>query len=232
MLNAPPPAGSAWRRSPATRVLDVWFPHPASAPSRLDAPDAGRRASTGTSARRARGHGRDDRSPTSPRRRRTPPTPTCACTCCRTASSGRARSTSTASSGCSPTSRGRRPAPCAARRIFDATRARALRRAASTSTVSASTSSPGWSTTSCPSGVRIADADRVRLGAHLAEGTTVMHEGFVQLQRRHAGRLHGRGPHLRRGRRRRRLRHRRRRLDHGHAVRRRHRGHLASASAA
>ncbi|MEX2292298.1 MAG: 2,3,4,5-tetrahydropyridine-2,6-dicarboxylate N-succinyltransferase [Acidimicrobiales bacterium] len=30
-----------------------------------------------------------------------------------------------------------------------------------------------------PSGVRIADSDRVRLGAHLAEGTTVMHEGFV-----------------------------------------------------
>ncbi|WP_424184354.1 2,3,4,5-tetrahydropyridine-2,6-dicarboxylate N-succinyltransferase [Actinokineospora sp. G85] len=30
-----------------------------------------------------------------------------------------------------------------------------------------------------PSGVRIAEADRVRLGAHLAVGTTVMHEGFV-----------------------------------------------------
>jgi 2,3,4,5-tetrahydropyridine-2-carboxylate N-succinyltransferase len=30
-----------------------------------------------------------------------------------------------------------------------------------------------------PTGVRIADANRVRLGAHLAEGTTVMHEGFV-----------------------------------------------------
>ena len=30
-----------------------------------------------------------------------------------------------------------------------------------------------------PPGVRIADADRVRLGAHLAAGTTVMHEGFV-----------------------------------------------------
>ncbi|MFF0151397.1 2,3,4,5-tetrahydropyridine-2,6-dicarboxylate N-succinyltransferase [Micromonospora sp. NPDC005203] len=30
-----------------------------------------------------------------------------------------------------------------------------------------------------PAGVRIADADRVRLGAHLAAGTTVMHEGFV-----------------------------------------------------
>jgi 2,3,4,5-tetrahydropyridine-2-carboxylate N-succinyltransferase len=30
-----------------------------------------------------------------------------------------------------------------------------------------------------PTGVRIADADRVRLGAHLSSGTTVMHEGFV-----------------------------------------------------
>lgn len=30
-----------------------------------------------------------------------------------------------------------------------------------------------------PKGVRIADASRVRLGAHLAPGTTVMHEGFV-----------------------------------------------------
>jgi 2,3,4,5-tetrahydropyridine-2-carboxylate N-succinyltransferase len=29
-----------------------------------------------------------------------------------------------------------------------------------------------------PRGVRIADADRVRLGAHLSPGTTVMHEGF------------------------------------------------------
>lgn len=30
-----------------------------------------------------------------------------------------------------------------------------------------------------PAGVRIADASRIRLGAHLGEGTTVMHEGFV-----------------------------------------------------
>jgi len=30
-----------------------------------------------------------------------------------------------------------------------------------------------------PTGVRIGDADRVRLGAYLSEGTTVMHEGFV-----------------------------------------------------
>ena len=30
-----------------------------------------------------------------------------------------------------------------------------------------------------PNGVRIADASRVRLGAYLSEGTTIMHEGFV-----------------------------------------------------
>ena len=30
-----------------------------------------------------------------------------------------------------------------------------------------------------PDGIRIADADRVRLGAYLSSGTTVMHEGFV-----------------------------------------------------
>ncbi|NLE80962.1 MAG: 2,3,4,5-tetrahydropyridine-2,6-dicarboxylate N-succinyltransferase, partial [Rhodococcus sp.] len=39
-----------------------------------------------------------------------------------------------------------------------------------------------------PSGVRIADADRVRLGAHLASGTTMMHEGFVNFN---AGTLGG-----------------------------------------
>jgi 2,3,4,5-tetrahydropyridine-2,6-dicarboxylate N-succinyltransferase len=37
-----------------------------------------------------------------------------------------------------------------------------------------------------PTGVRIADASRVRLGAHLGEGTVVMHEGFVNF---HAGTL-------------------------------------------
>jgi 2,3,4,5-tetrahydropyridine-2-carboxylate N-succinyltransferase len=39
-----------------------------------------------------------------------------------------------------------------------------------------------------PTGIRIADADRVRLGAHLAPGTTVMHEGFVNFN---AGTLGG-----------------------------------------
>jgi 2,3,4,5-tetrahydropyridine-2-carboxylate N-succinyltransferase len=38
---------------------------------------------------------------------------------------------------------------------------------------------PRMSDYAVPPGVRIADADRVRLGAHLASGTTVMHEGFV-----------------------------------------------------
>ena len=73
-----------------------------------------------------------------------------------------------------------------------------------------------------PAGVRIADADRVRLGAHLAEGTTVMHEGFVNFNAGTLGALDGRGPDLGRRRGRRRLGHRRRRLDHGHALGRRH----------
>ena len=30
-----------------------------------------------------------------------------------------------------------------------------------------------------PTGIRIADTSRVRLGAHVGEGTTVMHEGFI-----------------------------------------------------
>ena len=73
---------------------------------------------------------------------------------------------------------------------------------------------------------------RVRLGAHLAEGTTVMHEGFVNYNagtlgasmvegRISAGVVVGDGS-----------RHRRRRLDHGHAVGRRHRRSSRSASAA
>ena len=77
-----------------------------------------------------------------------------------------------------------------------------------------------------PTGVRIGDADRVRLGAHLAEGTTVMHEGFVNYNAGTLGTsmVEGRISAQRRGRRR--LRRRRRRLDHGHPLRRRHRGDL------
>ncbi|MDQ0258492.1 2,3,4,5-tetrahydropyridine-2,6-dicarboxylate N-succinyltransferase [Sinomonas atrocyanea] len=60
---------------------------------------------------------------------------------------------------------------------FEATRARLRRRGAVT--VFGVDKFPRMVDYVVPSGVRIADADRVRLGAHLAEGTTVMHEGFV-----------------------------------------------------
>jgi 2,3,4,5-tetrahydropyridine-2-carboxylate N-succinyltransferase len=70
------------------------------------------------------------------------------------------------------TSRG----PCAVEG-FELTRARLLRRGPVT--VLGIDKFPRMTDYVVPSGVRIADADRVRLGAHLATGTTVMHEGFV-----------------------------------------------------
>lgn len=60
---------------------------------------------------------------------------------------------------------------------FEVTRARLRRRG--TVTIQSVDKFPRMVDYVLPSGVRIADADRVRLGAHLAEGTTVMHEGFV-----------------------------------------------------
>ena len=67
--------------------------------------------------------------------------------------------------------------PCAVAG-FEATRAR-LRAAHGVVTVFSVDKFPRMVDYVVPSGVRIGDADRVRLGAHLAEGTTVMHEGFV-----------------------------------------------------
>jgi 2,3,4,5-tetrahydropyridine-2-carboxylate N-succinyltransferase len=61
---------------------------------------------------------------------------------------------------------------------FEETRLR-LRAAGRTVTVFGVDKFPRMGDYVIPSGVRIADADRVRLGAHLAPGTTVMHEGFV-----------------------------------------------------
>ena len=81
-----------------------------------------------------------------------------------------------------------------------------------------------------PSGVRIADAARIRLGAYLGEGTTVMHEGFVNFN---AGAL---GPNMVEGRISQgvivaRTHRPRRQFQHdGHALGRRQ--HQASASAA
>ncbi|MBO3100444.1 2,3,4,5-tetrahydropyridine-2,6-dicarboxylate N-succinyltransferase [Cellulomonas fengjieae] len=67
--------------------------------------------------------------------------------------------------------------PCAVD-CFEQTRGR-LRAAGVTVTVLSVDKFPRMVDYVVPSGVRIADADRVRLGAHLAAGTTVMHEGFV-----------------------------------------------------
>ena len=67
--------------------------------------------------------------------------------------------------------------PCAVEG-FEATRAR-LRAAGHHVTVHGVDKFPRMVDYVLPTGVRIGDADRVRLGAHLAEGTTVMHEGFV-----------------------------------------------------
>ncbi|MGD7732715.1 2,3,4,5-tetrahydropyridine-2,6-dicarboxylate N-succinyltransferase [Propionibacteriaceae bacterium G57] len=67
--------------------------------------------------------------------------------------------------------------PCAVEG-FEATRI-ALRGSRGQVTVYSVDKFPRMTDYVVPSGVRIADADRVRLGAHLAPGTTVMHEGFV-----------------------------------------------------
>jgi 2,3,4,5-tetrahydropyridine-2-carboxylate N-succinyltransferase len=67
--------------------------------------------------------------------------------------------------------------PCAVA-DFESTRLR-LREAHGHVTVLGVDKFPRMTDYVLPTGVRIADADRVRLGAHLAEGTTVMHEGFV-----------------------------------------------------
>jgi 2,3,4,5-tetrahydropyridine-2,6-dicarboxylate N-succinyltransferase len=66
--------------------------------------------------------------------------------------------------------------PCAVEG-FELTRARLRRRGAVT--VYGIDKFPRMVDYVAPAGVRIADAGRVRLGAHLAAGTTVMHEGFV-----------------------------------------------------
>jgi 2,3,4,5-tetrahydropyridine-2,6-dicarboxylate N-succinyltransferase len=67
--------------------------------------------------------------------------------------------------------------PCAVEG-FEATRARLLA-AGHVVSVFGVDKFPRMTDYVVPSGVRVADADRVRLGAHLAPGTTVMHEGFV-----------------------------------------------------
>lgn len=68
--------------------------------------------------------------------------------------------------------------PCAVEG-FEATRARLRATSGVPVTVLSVDKFPRMVDYVVPAGVRVADADRVRLGAHLAAGTTVMHEGFV-----------------------------------------------------
>ena len=142
-----------------------------------------------------------------------------------------ARSTSTASSASCRTWRGPRPGPCRRRRSSSEIRLR-LRGGRHPVAVYGVDKFPRMTDYVVPSGVRIADADRVRLGAYLAAGTTVMHEGFVNFNagtlgasmvegRISQGSVVGDGSDIGGG-----------RVDHGHAVGRWHRAGHASASGA
>ena len=122
--------------------------------------------------------------------------------------------------------RWRGPTSARSHRPTSTTSASPLRREGRTLVVRGLDKFPPMTDYVIPAGVRIADAvagaprrpPRRRHRRHA--------RGLLQLQRRHARHVDGRGPHQPGRRRRRRLRHRRRRLDHGHAVRRWHRaGH-------
>ena len=166
-------------------------------------------------------------SPTWPRRRSTPTTSSCGCTCFPPADPAARRSTSTGIFGLLTNVAWTSAGPCAADGFETCTGCGAP---AGTVTVFGVDKFPRMTDYVCPSGVRIADADRVRLGAHLAEGTTVMHEGFVNYNAGTLGTSMVEGRISAGRRRRRRQRHRRRRLDHGHAVRRRQGQVIRSAS--
>ena len=114
---------------------------------------------------------------TSTHPRPTPPTPTCGCTCSATGWSRRARINLDGIFGQLPNVVWTSAGPCAVEG-FEAVRSR-LRARHGHVTVFGVDKFPRMVDYVLPTGVRIADADRVRLGAHLAEGTTVMHEGFV-----------------------------------------------------
>ena len=223
----------AWGRGLATltgdgRVLDVLFPDPQLGPTARPPGPARPSSRTWSTTTRAAGVQTvevDDRA-RRPRggARPTPTTPTCACTCSRTGSSSRTASRSRGCSACCRTSPGpatgrSTPPPCAEVRMR-------FRAAGEPLQVFSVDKFPRMTDYVVPTGVRIADADRVRLGAHLAEGTTVMHEGFVNYNAGTLGASMVEGRISARRRRRRRLGHRRRRLDHGHALGRRHRGDL------
>ena len=147
-----------------------------------------------------------DAAPQSTRR-----TCTCACTSCRTAWCSRARSTSTGRSASWRTSRGPATVRCLVD-TFEDVRLHA-RQTERVLTVHGIDKFPRMTDYVVPSGVRIADAVAVRLGAHLASGTVVMHEGFCNFNAGTLGTAMVEG-RISQGRGRRRgLRHRRRRVD-------------------
>ncbi len=160
-------------------VLDAWFPSPAlgepggagelAAPSGLEAL-AGRDEARGVHPRGAPRH----RRPRHPARRRTRRLAAAAPALApaRAAQLGLLDGLFGVLTNVVWTSQG----PCAVEG-FELTRVRMLARG--TVQVFGVDKFPRMTDYVVPSGVRIADADRVRLGAHLASGTTVMHEGFV-----------------------------------------------------
>ena len=176
-------ARTAWGYGLATihdggAVLDTWYPQPALGDRPADAAGSGRARGAGRQGRRPQGPPRGGHHRDRPRRRtsrpgrRLPASPPALAH----ASSRPTRSTSTACSGCCPTSSGPLAGPCAVDG-FELTRAGM--RARGPVQVFGVDKFPRMVDYVVPAGVRIGDADRVRLGAHLAPGTTVMHEGFV-----------------------------------------------------
>ncbi len=173
------------------RVLDTWYLQPELGdPAGHRAPRRSRPAPSRTPRGSARtGWSAETRcatwwcractrpSPTCRRRPSTPTTCTCASTCCPTGSCGRTRSTSRASSGCCRRWRGR----SSVRSRWTSSRPPGSGRArrGRPSWCGRSTSSHRCSTTWRRRGCASPTPVRVRLGAHLAEGTTVMHEGHV-----------------------------------------------------
>ena len=112
---------------------------------------------------------------TSTRRRHPPRTPTCGCTCSATCSSRPNTINLDGIFGHLPIVVWTTAGPDASRRLAR------LRPALQRAGISAHgiDKFPRLLDYVTPTRVRIADASRVRLGAHLAPGTTVMHEGFV-----------------------------------------------------
>ena len=159
-------------------VLDTWYPQPAlgarPADGRGSRPSSRRWSARTTSARSAARSSPPRSTSTPPRPTR--PTPTCACTCSRTRLVAPNTINLDGLFGVLVNVVWTTQGPCAVDG-FELTRAGLQARGPVQ--VLGVDKFPRMVDYVVPAGVRIGDADRVRLGAHLAAGTTVMHEGFV-----------------------------------------------------